>query len=67
MHDKNGDFGAARLAWEMFTKTGNISYYMLYQELKSEHKSRKKTLTESRERAGYGIQDGRAGVKGDGL
>ena len=42
MHDKNGDFGAARLAWEMYTKTGNISYYMLYQELKSEYKSRKK-------------------------
>ena len=26
--------GAARLAWEMFEKTGSISYYMLYKELK---------------------------------
>ena len=29
----NGD-GAAKLAWEMFEKTGSISYYMLYKELK---------------------------------
>ena len=25
--------GAAKLAWEMFEKTGSISYYMLYKEL----------------------------------
>ena len=29
-----GADGAARLAWEMFEKTGSISYYMLYKELK---------------------------------
>ncbi len=25
--------GAARLAWEMFEKTGSIAYYMLYYDL----------------------------------
>lgn len=25
--------GASKLAWEMFQKTGNVSYYMLYHEL----------------------------------
>ncbi|MBQ8885516.1 MAG: YqzL family protein [Clostridia bacterium] len=25
---------AEEIAWEMFEKTGNISYYMLYHELK---------------------------------
>ena len=25
--------GAARLAWDMFEKTGSIAYYMLYLEL----------------------------------
>ena len=25
--------GAARLAWEMFEKTGSISYYMLYYDI----------------------------------
>ena len=38
MHDRKGDDGAARLAWEMFRKTGSISYYMLYKELLSEGK-----------------------------
>ncbi len=41
MHDKRGEDGAARLAWEMFRKTGNISYYMLYKELLMEGKRRK--------------------------
>ena len=25
--------GAAKLAWDIFEKTGSISYYMLYKEL----------------------------------
>ena len=33
-HGGEGLDGAARLAWEMFEKTGSISYYMLYKELK---------------------------------
>ncbi len=33
MHDKNKDDGAAKMAWEMFERTGSISYYMLYYEL----------------------------------
>ncbi len=28
------DNDAAELAWKMFEKTGSVSYYMLYQELK---------------------------------
>lgn len=32
--DGIGTDGAARLAWEMFERTGSISYYMLYKELK---------------------------------
>ncbi|HIY78812.1 MAG TPA: YqzL family protein [Candidatus Borkfalkia excrementavium] len=28
------DKDAAELAWKMFEKTGNLSYYMLYKELK---------------------------------
>lgn len=28
------DNDAAELAWKMFEKTGAVSYYMLYQELK---------------------------------
>lgn len=31
---KKKDNGAARLAWEMFEKTGSIAYYMLYYDLK---------------------------------
>lgn len=34
MHDKKPEPGATELAWELFQKTGNISYYMLYHELK---------------------------------
>ena len=30
---KKKDSGAARLAWEMFEKTGSIAYYMLYYDL----------------------------------
>jgi hypothetical protein len=33
MWDKRQENGAAKTAWEMFEKTGNISYYMLYHEL----------------------------------
>lgn len=33
MRDKHGDNGAAKMAWDLFEKTGNISYYMLYYEL----------------------------------
>ncbi|MFR1554935.1 MAG: YqzL family protein [Coriobacteriales bacterium] len=42
MQHKNGENGAARLAWEMFEKTGNISYYMLYQELRMDDRGPKK-------------------------
>ena len=28
------DKEASEIAWEMFEKTGNISYYMLYKQLK---------------------------------
>ncbi len=28
------DENAAELAWQMFEKTGNLSYYMLYKQLK---------------------------------
>ena len=31
MHKKDRD--AAELAWKMFEKTGNVSYYMLYKRL----------------------------------
>ena len=27
------DMDAAELAWKMFEKTGNVSYYMLYKQL----------------------------------
>lgn len=32
MKDRDND--AAELAWKMFEKTGAVSYYMLYRELK---------------------------------
>lgn len=28
------DNDASKFAWDMFEKTGNLSYYMLYKELK---------------------------------
>lgn len=28
------DKKAAEIAWDMFEKTGNLSYYMLYKQLK---------------------------------
>lgn len=31
---KERDNDAAELAWKMFEKTGSVSYYMLYKELK---------------------------------
>ena len=33
MWDKNKESNAAKMAWELFEKTGNISYYMLYHDL----------------------------------
>ena len=33
MHDKGKESGAAKMAWDLFEKTGSISYYMLYYEL----------------------------------
>ena len=33
MHDKRQENGAAKMAWELFEKTGSISYYMLYYDL----------------------------------
>lgn len=33
MRDKQEENGAAKAAWKLFEKTGNISYYMLYHEL----------------------------------
>jgi hypothetical protein len=34
MRDEKNRGGASDIAWELFEKTGNISYYMLYHELK---------------------------------
>lgn len=34
--------GAARLAWEMFEKTGSIAYYMLYYDLIQQKRDGKK-------------------------
>ena len=33
MHDKNTENGAAKMAWQLFEKTGSINYYMLYYDL----------------------------------
>lgn len=33
MRDKQEGNGAAKMAWELFEKTGSISYYMLYYDL----------------------------------
>ncbi len=33
MRDKNGESEAAKMAWRLFEKTGNVSYYMLYYDL----------------------------------
>ena len=33
MRDKSNECGAAKMAWELFEKTGSISYYMLYYDL----------------------------------
>lgn len=37
MREKKGK-GAEELAWEMFEKTGSISYYMLYHQLRKDPK-----------------------------
>ncbi len=33
MRDKQEESGAAKMAWQLFEKTGSISYYMLYHDL----------------------------------
>ena len=33
MRDKKQENGAAKMAWELFEKTGSINYYMLYYDL----------------------------------
>lgn len=33
MRDKNGENQAAKMAWELFKKTGSVNYYMLYYDL----------------------------------
>lgn len=33
MRDRREENGAAKMAWELFEKTGSISYYMLYYDL----------------------------------
>ena len=33
MHDKKDENSAAQMAWELFEKTGSISYYMLYYDI----------------------------------
>ena len=33
MWDQKQENGAAKMAWELFEKTGSVSYYMLYHEL----------------------------------
>ena len=34
MWNENEENGAAKKAWELFEKTGKISYYMLYHDLR---------------------------------
>ncbi len=34
MHKNIRDEEAADIAWKLFQKTGNMSYYMLYKQLK---------------------------------
>jgi hypothetical protein len=36
------DFGAMETAWKLFEKTGSITYYLLYHELKQKDKDDKK-------------------------
>ena len=33
MRDKREENEAAKTAWKLFEKTGNVSYYMLYHDL----------------------------------
>ncbi len=33
MKDKREENGAAKMAWQLFERTGSISYYMLYYDL----------------------------------
>ncbi len=33
MHDRFTENGAAKMAWQLFEKTGGIQYYMLYYDL----------------------------------
>lgn len=33
MRKEKGETEAAKLAWDLFEKTGSVSYYMLYHEL----------------------------------
>lgn len=33
MRDKNEENAAAKMAWDLFEKTGSVSYYMLYYDL----------------------------------
>ena len=33
MRDKNSENQAAKMAWELFKKTGSVNYYMLYYDL----------------------------------
>ena len=33
MRDKREESNAAKMAWEMFEKTGSVGYYMLYYDL----------------------------------
>ncbi len=33
MRDKHEENVAAKMAWELFEKTGSITYYMLYYDL----------------------------------
>ncbi|MBQ9081397.1 MAG: YqzL family protein [Clostridia bacterium] len=34
MYRKTHDEEAAEIAWKLFQKTGNMSYYMLYKQLR---------------------------------
>ena len=33
MHDKKEGNEVSKMAWELFEKTGSVSYYMLYHDL----------------------------------
>jgi hypothetical protein len=39
---RGDDFGAMETAWKLFEKTGSITYYLLYHELKKKEENHKR-------------------------